>query len=135
MTSAFTLPNDGWSFSRNVTKSKFIETECVHLTKWYQYIFSVSLKSGAYYISGQWGEFIKICYLMLSYTLLTFFSFFSFSFIFVCLFVFRHKICVFIIFISYFDELWNFRNRMLTNQKHELVVSQCQRNCMNITKF
>ena len=135
MISAFTLPNDGWSISRNVTKSKFIKIECVHLTKWYQYIFSVSLKSGAYYISGQWGEFIKICYLMLSYTLLAFFSFFSFSFVFVCLFVFRHKICVFIIFISYFDELWNFRNRMLTNQKHELVVSQCQRNCMNITKF
>ena len=135
MTSAFTLPDDGWSISRNVTKSKFIKTECVHLTKWYQYILSVSLKSGAYYITGQWGEFIKSCYLMLSYTLLAFFSFFSFSFVFVCLFVFRHKICVFIIFISYFDELSNFRNRMLTNQKHELVISHCQRKCMNITKF
>ena len=28
-----------------------------------------------------------------------------------------------------------FRNRILTNQKHELVVSNCQRKCMNIWKF
>ena len=44
--------------------------------------------------------------------------------------VFRHKICDFIIFISFFDEVSNFRIRILTNQKHELVVSSCQWNCM-----
>ena len=33
--------------------------------------------------------------------------------------VFHHKSCVFI-----------FRNRMLTNQKRELTVSNCQQNCM-----
>ena len=42
--------------------------------------------------------------------------------------VFHNKICVFIIFISFFDK--DFRNRILANQKHELVVSNCQRNCM-----
>ena len=49
---------------------------------------------------------------------------------FFCLFVFHHKICVFIIFISFFDEVTNFRNRILTNQKHELVVCNCQCNCI-----
>ena len=44
--------------------------------------------------------------------------------------VFHHKICAFIIFISFSDEVSNFRNRILTNQKRELVVSNCQRNCM-----
>ena len=48
-------------------------------------------------------------------------------------FVFLYKICVFIIFISFFfffDEVSNFRNRILTNQKRELVVSNCQLNCI-----
>ena len=31
--------------------------------------------------------------------------------------VFNHKICVFIIFSSFFDEVSNFRNRILTYQK------------------
>ena len=31
--------------------------ECVRLTKWPQYIFSVSLKFGVCYITGQLGEF------------------------------------------------------------------------------
>ena len=38
------------------------------------------------------------------------------------------------IFISFFDEVSNFRNRILTNQKHELVVSNCQWNGMTETK-
>ena len=71
--------------------------ECFCLTKWHQYIFSVSLKFEAYYITGQWVEFIKKCYLMLSDTLVAFFV------------VFHHEICVFIIFISFFDEVSNFR--------------------------
>ena len=43
---------------------------------------------------------------------------------------FHQKFSAFIIFISFFDEVSNFRNRILTNQKHELVVSNCQWNCM-----
>ena len=35
---------------------------------------------------------------------------------------FHHKICVFVIFISFFDKVSNFRNSILTNQKRELVV-------------
>ena len=37
---------------------------------------------------------------------------------------------LFIIFISFFDEASNFRYKILTNQKHELVVSNCRWNCM-----
>ena len=44
--------------------------------------------------------------------------------------VFHHKICVFVIFISFFDEVSNFRNRLLTNQKHEFVASYCQCRCI-----
>ena len=42
--------------------------------------------------------------------------------------VFHQKICVFIIFISFFDEASNFRNRIMTNQKLGLVVQNCQGN-------
>ena len=37
-------------------------------------IFSVSLRFGAYHIMGQWGEFIKKWYLMLSFTFLAFYN-------------------------------------------------------------
>ena len=50
-----------------------IRAECARPTKWHQYIFSVSLKFGAYYITGQWGEFIKKCYVILLYAFLAFF--------------------------------------------------------------
>ena len=50
-------------------------------------------------------------------------------------FFFHHKIFVFIIFISFLDEVSNFRNRILTSQKHELVVSNCQWNCMRNFKI
>ena len=56
-----------------------------------------------------------------------FIYFFGFFFVVV---VFHHKICVFIIFISFFDEVSNFRNSILTNQKRELVVSNCQWHCI-----
>ena len=32
----------------------------------------------------------------------------------------------------FFNKVSNFRNRILTSQKHELVVSNCQWNCMFI---
>ena len=59
----------------------------------------------------------------------------AFIFIFGLFFVFLHKIPVFIIFISFFEETSNFRNRILTNQKYELLVSNFQRNCMLITNI
>ena len=63
----------------------------------------------------------------------------SFCCIFCCIFllhffvafvVFLHKICVSIMLFS--DEVSNFGNRILTNKKHELVVSNFQWNCMLI---
>ena len=86
--------------------------ESVRLTKWHQYFFSVSLKFGAHYITGQFGQFIKKCYLKL---FRTFFWHF---------FVFHHEICVFINFISFFDQASNFRKR-------KLVVSNCQWDCVH----
>lgn len=43
---------------------------------------------------------------------------------------FHYKFCVSIIFISFSYEVSYFRNRILTDQKHKLVFSNCQRNCM-----
>ena len=68
---------------------------------------------------GQWGEFIKKCYLMFSYTFLAFLFCFS-----------SLNVSVFIIFLSFFHEVSNFRNTILTNQKHEFVVSNCHWNSM-----
>ena len=59
----------------------------------------------------------------------------AFFFFFFFFFFFHHKIFVFIIFISFLDEVSNFRNRILTSQKHELVVSNCQWNCMRNFKI
>ena len=55
---------------------------------------------------------------MFTYTFLMFFC------------CFHHKICVLSFLFLFFDKVSNFRNRTLTNQKRELVVSNCQRNCM-----
>ena len=52
----------------------------------------------------------------------TFMCFFGFCFFVVV--IFHHKIC-------FFDQVWNFRNRTLANQKREMVVSNCQWNCMS----
>ena len=49
---------------------------------------------------------------------------------FVAFVIFLHKICVSIMLFS--DEVSNFGNRILTNKKHELVVSNCQWNCILI---
>ena len=55
--------------------------------------------------------------------------YFMFTFIFgiyLFLAVFHRKISVFIIFMSFSDELSNFRNRILTNQNSELVIKNRQ---------
>ena len=58
---------------------------------------------------GSVGRGHKKCYLML-------FLFFIIKFVFLSFF--------------FFDEVSNFRNRILTNQKRELVVSNCQLKCI-----
>ena len=78
-------------------------------------LISVPLKFRACYITGQWSQF------RIEYATLCFFMLFV---------VFYHKICVVIVFISFFDEVSNFRNRILTNQKQELVIRNFQWNCM-----
>ena len=55
--------------------------------------FFISLKLWPYYTTGQWGEYMKIC-------LLNAFKYFYGIFV-----VFYHKICVFVIFTSFFDEV------------------------------
>ena len=101
--------------------------DCVCLTKCYQYIFSVSVKFGPYYITSQRGEFIKK---MLLNAFIYFFGiFFCFFFLF---FIIKF---VFLSFsFLFFDEVSNFRNRILTNQKHESTATHCQRNCMKHMK-
>ena len=51
-------------------------------------------------------------------------------FLLVCFFIFCQKSCVFIIFISFFDKASDFYNRELINKKPELVIRNCQWNCM-----
>ena len=50
-------------------------------------------------------------------------------------FVLHQKICVFFIFISFFDEVPNICNRMLTSQKSELVIRNCQWNCLFFSTY
>ena len=62
----------------------------------------------------------------------------AFKYFFGCLLLFFIiKFVFFIIFISFSDKVSNYRNRILTNQKRELVVSNCQWNCLlrNQLKF
>ena len=61
----------------------------------------------------------------LFYVFINFFWHFLLSFI----------IKIVIILIPFFDEVSNFRNRTLTNQKQELVVQNCQWNCMFFVTF
>ena len=58
------------------------------------------------------------CYIMFKYTSLGFFCCFS------------SKKCVFIIFISFFDKLSNFCNRILANQKPKSLKKNCLWSCM-----
>ena len=45
--------------------------------------------------------------------------------------VFHHEICVFIILISFFNEISNFCNKIISwNQKLELLIRNCQWNCI-----
>ena len=97
-------------------------TECVCLTKWYHFIFLrlSYVWSMLHYITDQWGEF------KLNTLLYVFIYFFS---TFLLFFIINFLILSFS--FLFFDEVSNFRNRILTNQKHELVDSNCQWNCMD----
>ena len=84
--------------------------ECVPLTiSYHLYILRISKVSSILHHGSVGRVHSDECYFIFKYTYLTFF--------FVLFFI--KKIRVFIIFISFFDELSNFRNRKLTNQKPE----------------
>ena len=71
------------------------------------------------YITGQWGKVrVKNATLCLRKLFLSFFV------------VFHEKKLAFIIPIFAVDEASNFRDKILTNQKSELVVRNFQWNCM-----
>ena len=88
------------SIQRVCSSDKMMPIYFLHLS----YVWSI-------FYHGLVGRVHKKYYLMLLYTFSAFFV------------VFHHKICVLIIFIYFFDEVSNFRNRMLNNQKREMVVS------------
>ena len=101
-------------------EKKIVLQLCFLLAIFFTYIFSTSLKFGACYITGQWGKFrIKNVTLCLHILLWHF------------VVVFYQKICVFIIFICLPNEVSNFRNKILSNLKPELVIRSCQWNCMH----
>ena len=70
-------------------------------------IYSLRRSKVSSILVGQWGELSWVFF-----------------------FVIYHKVCVFITFTSFFDEVSNFCNSILTNQKRELVFSSCLWNCM-----
>ena len=86
--------------------------------------FSVSVKYGAFYISGQWGEFKT------KTLLYVFIYFFGFLLLLLLFFIIKFVFLSFSFFFFFFDEASNFRKRILINQKQELVVQNCQWNCM-----
>ena len=73
---------------------------------------------GHVYITYRWGE-LKVKNTTLGICILVRHFFVDF----------HKKIVVFLIFISFFDEVSNFRNRILTSQTPELVITICQWNC------
>ena len=89
----------------------------ISMTMSYHLYFSVSLKFGVFYIISQWGEFTVKNAILYFYTFLFFV-------------ILHQKISVFIIFISFSDEVLNFCNRILTNQKLEQVIRNCQWSCV-----
>ena len=82
--------------------------ECVSLTISYHLHFLRISQVSSMLHHGSVGQVqSKECYFIITYTFLAFFC------------CFTSKICVFIIFISFFDEVSNFGNRILNSQKPE----------------
>ena len=87
-------------------------------------IFSESLKLGAYYNTGPRGQKqSEECYFMFTCTFVAFF----------CCFLLKK--CIFINFFSFFAGVSNFHNRILPNQKPELVIRDCQRNYILLRRY
>ena len=107
---------DGVLFSSE--EEKLINSDNIfrvfHWQFFINYVFSVSLNFGTCCITSQWGKVqSKECYFMYTDTFLAFL---------LLLFI---ETCVSIIFISFFDEVSIFRNRILTNQKPDSNRKWC----------
>ena len=92
--------------------------ECVPLTISYHLYFSVSLVSSMLHHGSVRRVDIKECYFTITKTFLAYFCCFS------------SKNLSFYYFRSFFDEVSNFCNRLLTNQKPKHVIINCQCNCL-----
>ena len=80
------------------------------------YIFSVSLKFQACYITVQCSEFTKECYLTFTFTFWVFFCCFS-----------SKNLCFYHFYFFFWCNI-EFPYKILTNQKPELVIRNCQWN-------
>ena len=74
-------------------------------------IKSIQLKFGACYITSQWGKF-EIKRTIICFRHILFYCFSSLN--------------LRCFYFHFFDKVSNFRNRILTNQKQELVIKNCQ---------
>ena len=92
--------------------------ECVRLINWYQFTFFLHSKVWSMLRHG-WVGRVHIKNDDTSWFCLLFWNMLFFIIKF-----------AFFIFNSFFDKASNFRNRILTNQKQELVVQNCQSNSM-----
>ena len=93
--------------------------ECVLLIISYQLYFLCISNVFSSYITGQLDK------LTVKNATLCFYIYFLDIFL-----LFFFKKIVFITFISFFDEVSNFHNKLLGNQKPELVIRNFQWNCM-----
>ena len=93
--------------------------ECVSLTiSYHLHFLRISKVSSILHYGSVEGVQYKQCNSLFTYTFMTFFS---------CLSL---KDCALIIFISFFDEVLNLHNRILTNHRPELVIRNCHWNCI-----
>ena len=113
-----------FSFFKAFKWGKQETLECVPLTISYHLHFPRISKVWSMFHHGSLGQVLsKEYYFVFTYNFLTFF-----------LFCFSSKV-FFLIFISFLDKVSNFRNRILTNQKPELVIWNYHPQCMIISIY
>ena len=100
---------------KNMLQYLMLSQSVFHRQFLFTYIFFTSLKFGACYITHQWGKF-RVKNATLCFHILLWHFFVAF-----------YKI----IFIYFSDEVSNFCDKILTNLKPELMIRNCQWNCMH----
>ena len=110
---------NGWEKGHQTNYLNFSTYECVPLTVSYHLYFLLTCKGSSMLHQGSVGRVHGKEYYF--YTYIYFLGIFLLFYI---------KKYAFIIFYSFSDAVSNFCNRILTNQKSEQVIRNCQRNCM-----